>query len=264
MDLAQAVVIVTGASSGIGKATSLALAREGARIALAARRREALEEVAEEIRALGAECLVIPTDVTDRAQVSALAQKTISRWGHVDVLVANAGIYVRCPTRELTVEVLERSMAVNFYGVMHTVLEVLPRMLDRGVGHLVLVSSVDGRKGIPPDGPYVAAKFALRGIGDTMRQELAGTGVDVSIIYPGRVDTPLIQDLQVPSVSPKIPPERVAREIVGAIRHRRAEVIIGFRHRVLDLVAVLWPRLSDWLVRVLRLEGREIQQSPGA
>ncbi len=262
MDLRDAVVIITGASSGIGRATALAMVGQGTRVVLAARGREALDAVADKIGALGGDCLVVPTDVTDRDQVEALVQTAVKRYGRVDVLVASAGAYVRCRTQELTSEALEKSMAVNFFGVMYGVISVLPHMRERHKGHLVLVSSVDGRKGIPPDGPYVAAKFALRGIGDTMRQELVESGIDVSVIYPGRVDTPLIANLEVPRVSPKIAPERVADAILSAIKHRRAEVIIGFRHRLLDLIAVIWPRLSDWLVRAMRLEGREVDAAP--
>jgi short-subunit dehydrogenase len=130
-------------------------------------------------------------------------------------------------------------------------------MLAQGAGHVVLVCSVDGRKGLPLDTPYVTAKFAMRGFGDVLRQELHGTGVGVSIIYPPRVDTPLIESLETPWVSPKMDPERVADAIVRAVRRGRAEVVIGFRNRLLDLLAVLAPRWADWVVRVLHLEGRE-------
>lgn len=260
------VAIVTGASSGIGKATAFALARLGARVVLAARRLEALQAVAQEIEASGGEALVVPTDVTDRHQVERLVQKTLDTWHQVDIFVANAGAYIRKPVRELSVADVERSMAVNFYGALYGVLAVLPHMLARGKGHIVLVSSMDGKKGIPPDTPYVVAKFALAGLGDVLRQELHGTGVSVTTVFPGRVDTPLIANLRVPWISAKIPPEAVARAIVRAIERRSPEVIVPWRARLLIYAHVLSPRFADWAVRFFHLEGWEepISASPVA
>ena len=257
--LLDQVAIVTGASSGIGRATALALAGEGACVVLAARNATALQEVAQSIRALGRGALVVPTDVTHQDQVERLAAETLTRWGRVDILVANAGAYVRCPIADLTVAEVERSMAVNFYGALYAVLAVLPHMLNRGSGHLVLVSSVDGRKGLPPDAPYVAAKFALSGFGDVLRQELYGTGVHTTIVFPGRVDTPMIATLRVPWMSAKVPPEAVARVIVRAIRRRQAEMIIPFQARALVYLNTLSPRLGDWIVRLFHLEGWETE-----
>lgn len=256
-DLSEQVAIVTGASSGIGRATALALAREGAHVALAARTEAALQEVAQAIHALGQEALVVPTDVTHQAQVEQLIAQTVERWGRVDILVANAGQYVRRRVVELTTADLERSMAVNFYGAVYSILAVLPHMLARGSGHLVLVTSLDGKRGMPSEGPYVAAKFALSGFGEVTRQELRGSGVHVTTVFPGRVDTPLIDDLKVPRISPKFPPEMVARAIIRGIYKRKAEVIVPGFYILLVLVNILSPRLTDWFVRVAHLEGWE-------
>jgi short-subunit dehydrogenase len=173
----------------------------------------------------------------------------------VDILVSNAGVYVRCPIKELTVSEIERSMAVNFYGGLHAILAVLPHMLGQRSGHIVLVTSMDARIGLPLDAPYVAAKFALRGLGEVLRQELHHSGIKVTTVFPGRVDTPMIADLKVPSISAKIPPEAVAQAIVNAIRRQRPHVIVPGQVRLLDLIATLSPRLSDWLTRYLHLEG---------
>jgi len=260
-DLHDAVAIVTGASSGIGRAVALALAREGAHVALAARREGPLREVAREIEALGRTALPVPTDVSVREQVSRLVEATLDRWGRVDILIANAGIYVRRPIRDLRVEDLERSMAVNFYGGVYPVLDVLPHMLERGRGHIVLVTSMDAKKGIPPDAPYVAAKFALAGFGDVLRQELHGTGVGVTVVFPGRVDTPLIENLNVPWISAKIPPEAVARAIIRGIRHRSPEIIVPWQARLLLYAHVLSPRFADWAVRFFHLEGEDTENT---
>jgi len=253
------VAIVTGASSGIGRATSLALAHVGARVALAARNVPALQEVSHLIREMGGDALVAPTDVTHQDQVDDLVTQALSQWGRVDLLIANAGTYVRRPVRDLTVADLENSMAVNFYGAVYAVLAVLPHMLAQESGHLVLVSSMDARKGMPLDGPYVAAKCALSGLGGVLRQELHGTGVHVTIVYPGRVDTPLIETMRVPRISAKIPPEKVACAIIKGIRRRQPEVILPIQARALDYVNVMSPRLGDWFVRFFHLEGWEDQ-----
>lgn len=249
--------IVTGASSGIGRATALALARQGAHVALVARNESALEEVARAIWDLEREALVIPTDVTRREQVERVVAEVIARWGRVDILVANAGQYIRRRIVEVAIADLERAMAVNFYGAVYGVLAALPHMLARGSGHIVLVSSVDGKKGLPIDAPYVSAKFALAGFGEVMRQELRGTGVHVTTVFPGRIDTPLIEDLKVPWVSPKYPADLVARAIVRGVKRRRAEVYVPAFYRLFVILSVFSPRLSDWLARVSHLEGWE-------
>ena len=251
------VAIVTGASSGIGRATALALAGEGAHVALAARNATALHEVAQAIRALGHEALAVPTDVIRQDQVERLVTETLAHWKRVDILVANAGAYVRCPIPDLTVAEVERSMAVNFYGALYAILAVLPHMLNQKNGHLVLVSSMDAKKGFPLDAPYVAAKFALAGFGEVLRQELYGSGVHVTTVFPGRVDTPMIATLQVPWISAKIPPEIVARAIVRAIHRRQLEVIVPFQARALVYLNTLSPRLGDWIARLFHLEGWE-------
>ena len=259
--LRDQVAIVTGASSGIGRATALALAAAGARVTLAARRVLALQAVAQTIQAQGGEALVVPTDVTQPSQVEQLVAETLARWGRVDILVANAGAYVRCPVVELTVADVERSMAVNFYGALYAILAVLPHLRRQQSGHIVLVASMNAKKGFPPDAPYAAAKFALAGLGEVLRQELHGTGVHVTTVFPGRVDTPLIAHLRVPRLSAKIPPEAVARAIVRAIHRRPAEVIIPFPARALFYANTLSPRFGDWFVRRFHLEGWEEGES---
>ncbi len=249
-------VVITGASSGIGRATAIAFARKGANVVLAARRQQALEEVQEEARALNVETLVVPTDISDRTQVKALVEAALGRFGKIDVFVANAGTYLRCPVQDLTVEHVECVMAVNFYGCLYSILEVLPHMLAVGAGHVVVVASVDGKKGIPPDGAYVASKFAITGLADVLRQELHGTGVHLSTIFPGRVDTPMIADVQVPFISPKIPPERVADAIVRAVLKQKAEVLVPrLNAKTLILVNTLSPSIADRFVRRLQLGG---------
>lgn len=257
--LRDAVVLLTGASGGIGTATAHALARAGARLSLAARRREPLQALARELHARhGAAVHTATVDVTDEDQVRAWVQAAHQHFGRVDVVIANAGQYIRKPALQWQVDDFRRSLAVNFYGALHLVLAAQPIFQAQRHGHIVLVSSLDAKKGLPLDGPYVAAKYALSGIGGVLRQELADLGVRVTVVYPGRVDTPMIADLEVPWISPKLPPERVARAIVRGIRRNRAEVIVPWTGYLLYL-DIIAPRLADYLVRKLNLAGRPRQ-----
>lgn len=250
--------IITGASSGIGKATALALAEHGANVALGSRNIPALDSVAQQIQSMGREVLVVPTDVTQQVQVENLVGQTISRWGQVNILVVNAGQYIRSPISQLTVPIMEASMAVNFYGGLYAILAVLPHMQAQDSGHIVIVCSMAAEVPVPPDAPYVAAKSALSGFGKILRQELYRTDVNVSIIYPGRVDTPLIEGLQFHWLSAKIPPETVAREIVRSIYRRKTEVIIvSLPGLMLHYLTISTPRIRDYLTRLFRLEGWE-------
>lgn len=251
------VAIITGASSGIGRASALALAREGAHVVLAARRTAELELVAQEVRALGRQALVAPTDVTQEAQSVRLVAQTVAQFGRLDIVVANAGIYVRGPIETLTAADFERCMAVNYLGVVYPVLAALPYLRAQRSGHIVLISSMDGKKAVRTDAPYAASKFAVAGFGGSLRQDLHGTGVEVSILFPGRVATPLIEGIKIPRISAPISAEAVARAVVKAIRHRQAEVILPFQSYFLLLADWLSPRLGDWAVRTFRLEGLE-------
>ncbi len=252
------VAIVTGASSGIGRQTALLLARKGVRVVLASRRSGLLGECAKEIRAAGGEAAVVPTDVADPAQIRALVDEAIARFGRIDVCVCNAGRYVRGRIHEVSPEILDASLKVNFLGSALLIREVLPRMLAQGSGHIVAVTSVDGKKGLPLDGPYVAAKAAMTGYMDVLRQELRGTGVGASTVLPGRVDTAMIENLRVPLISAKISDVRTARAVVRAIERNRAELIIPFSGpKFLVIVSAVSARAGDFLAALFRLEGKE-------
>ncbi len=250
-------VIITGASSGIGRATALAFAAEGSRVALASRNAAALAGLVKEIEARGGTAFSHVLDVTDKKGTHGLVQETVRRFGRVDIVVCNAGQYIRGPAESLGEEDFERAMAVNFYGSLHLIYAVLPGMIAQGSGHIVAVSSVDGKKGLPLDAAYVSSKFALTGFMDVLRQELHGSGVHCTTVLPGRVDTPMIDSLSVPLVSPKISPDRVARSIVRGVRRKKAEVIVPALDGTLVILNAVFPAAADWLVRLFRLEGRE-------
>ena len=253
------VAIVTGASSGIGRDTALALGRAGARLVLAARTVPLLEQLASEIRDAGAEAAVRPTDVNDPADAARLVEETVERFGRVDVVVAAAGVYVRGPAVSRQLADYETALRVNLFGTLSVFYTALPHMLKARRGTLVAVSSVDGKKGLPLDAPYVVSKFALNGFMDVLRQELHGTGVKALTILPGRVDTPMIGTLDVPPVSRKIPSARVARTIVRRIlRGTAGEVVVPFLGpSMLIWIHTFSPTAADFLVRLFRLEGTE-------
>ncbi len=250
------VVLITGASRGIGAATARAFARRGVRLLLTARNAERLEAVARELRERTQSPVhTLTADLAQRDAVQDLAQRALQVWNRVDVLVANAGVYVQVPVAETTLAHFDQAFAVNFYAAAGLVLALLPHMRSRGRGHIVLVTSMDAKKGIPPDGPYVAAKAALSAWGDVLRQELHGTGIGVSIVFPGRVDTDMVAHLRVPWISAKMPPETVARAIVRAVLRNRAEVIVPWHARLLWWLQVFAPTMADRVVRWLHLSG---------
>jgi NAD(P)-dependent dehydrogenase (short-subunit alcohol dehydrogenase family) len=253
--LRDKVAIVTGASSGIGRATALELAKAGACVALAARRESSLLELAEEIQRTGSKALVLQTDVTERQQVEAMVQEVLSQWGRVDILISNAGEYIRAPIIDLDPSDLQRSLNVNYFGGVYCIKAVLPRMLSQKGGHIVAVTSMDGKIGLPPDAPYVSAKFALTGLCEVLRQEVSDHGIAVTNVLPGRVDTVMIQQLRFSWISPKVSPEVVARSILDAIRKRKPIVIVPPQAKLLYYINVFAPKLSDRLSRFFRLEG---------
>lgn len=249
------VAIVTGASSGIGRAATLALAKHGACVALAARREPALAELARAVESLGRKALILPTDVTQREQVQAMVQQVVEHWGRVDILVSNAGEYIRGPIVDLDPAELQRSLDVNYFGGVYSIKAVLPHMLGRKSGHIIAVTSLDGKIGLPSDAPYVSAKFALTGFLEVLRQEVSQHGITVTNVLPGRVDTMMIEHLHVPWISPKISAESVARSIINAIRKRKPIVIVPPQANLLYYINVFAPRLSDRLSRLFHLEG---------
>src|SRR6266508_3075943 len=249
------VAIVTGASLGIGRATALALAEQGASVALASRNGEALSTLAEELKHQGRQALVIPTDVTQRDQVEALVREVVGQWGRVDILISNAGEYIRAPITDLNPVDLQRSLDVNFFGGVYCVKAVLPHMLAQKSGHIVFVTSMDGKIGLPPDAPYVSAKFALTGFCEVLRQEVHDSGISVTNVLPGRVDTPMIENLKFSWISPKLAPESVAKAILMGIRKRKPIVILPPGAKLLYYINVFATNLRDRHTRHFHLEG---------
>jgi NADP-dependent 3-hydroxy acid dehydrogenase YdfG len=254
------VVVITGASSGIGRAAALIFARLHARVVLAARDEKKLESVREEIRSKGGEALVVKTDIRSFADTERMVRETVLKWGKIDILIANAGKYVQDVSLEIDIHSFEQAMAVNFMGTLNAVKSVLPEMRRGEKGHIVIVNSLDAKKGIVGDGPYVAAKSALHGFADVLRQELKAKGIRITSIYPGRVDTPMLRNLRVPRISPKIAPERVVKAMIKGIERNRAVVIVPSVYLLLGPLNGIFPRLVDRAYRMLKIEGEKIEK----
>lgn len=177
-------VIITGASSGIGKWLALRLASQGAKVAIAARRVERLEEVAAECRSHGGQALVVPTDVGDEAQCKNLIEKTVAAFGRLDMLINNAGLAVVALLREYTdLRLFRHVVDVNFYGAVHCTYYALPHIMQ-SKGRIVAVSSLGGKGGLPFNTSYTASKYALHGFYDSLRMEMQPHGVSVTVICP--------------------------------------------------------------------------------
>jgi hypothetical protein len=185
------VVVVTGASSGIGRATALELAKRGAKVACLARRKERLDDLAGEIREQGGKSLAIECDVTDRSQVDEAIQTAVETFGPVDVMVNNAGVMPLSFMDKTDVEGWDLMIDVNIKGVLYGVAAVLPSMLERESGHIVNVSSVAGRRVMPGGSVYCATKHAVHALSEGLRAEVASKNIRVTIIAPGFVTTEL-------------------------------------------------------------------------
>ncbi|MBN2415482.1 SDR family oxidoreductase [bacterium] len=250
------VVVITGASSGIGEQLALKLPVHGARVALASRSGDRLEELAARIGAEGREVLTVRTDVSSEPDVDRLIQTVRERWKRIDVFISNAGQYIQGSIEESPPDRFHASLAVNFFASMYAVTRLIPLMSAQGSGSIVFINSLDAKKGIVGDAPYAAAKSALDRYGDILRQEVREKGIHVLSVYPGRVDTAMIGHIQVPRMSPKISPGRVADAVIRGIRRKKAVVTVPGLYRPLGAGNDLFPRVFDRLYKWFRLEGR--------
>jgi NADP-dependent 3-hydroxy acid dehydrogenase YdfG len=225
--LSESVAVVTGASSGIGEATAEALAADGASVVLAARRVDELEALADRIETAGGEALVVPTDMTEEADIDGLVETTTEEYGRIDVLVNNAGVMLIEPVERAQRSNLRRMVEVNLLGLMNLTHAVLPVMQEQGSGHVVNVSSVAGRRANANGSGYAATKFGVNAFTESLRQEVTAQGIRTTVIEPGAVATELpthitdeqilerIQELSQADI-PLLAPEDIARGIVYA------------------------------------------------
>jgi len=238
MDIRDKVIIITGASGGIGAATAQELARQGAVVVLAARRADQLATLQRQIEQAGGRALVVPTDVSQRADIDQLVQTTVDTFERVDVLVNNAGIGGNTAIGDSDDELIRRVVDVNLVAPARCVQAVLPHMRRAGRGVIINIGSVAGE--VATSTLYSATKFGLRGFNDALRRELRHDNIDVVLISPGFIRTDMTSDVKVPMPGPDI----VAQAVASAIRRPRRKIIVPWPYRVL-LPFTKIPWLAD-------------------
>jgi len=257
--LRDKVVLITGASSGIGQATALRFAGLGARLGLAARNQETLAQVCADVEKRGGQGLVLPTDVTDSEQVRLAVEQTVARFGRLDILISSAGLSMRAYFDGSNLAAMEKVMRVNFFGTLYATHFALPH-IKQTKGSLVALSSLTGRRGIPSYALYGASKFAVTGLYEALRLELARDGVHVGVVSPAFVGTPLRYNVLGPDgqpwPEPPEPPFRiwpvekcVDRIIRLIVRRQRETLLPWFTGPLLIMDRMLGNYIGDRLLR---------------
>lgn len=263
--LHQQTIVITGASSGIGRETAVEAGARGANVVLAARGEPALHEVAREIEAAGGRALVVPTDVGDRAQVERLAGAAVEHFGRIDTWVNDASVSVYATVEETTPEEFERVVQVNLMGTVYGCKAALPYMKQQGGGTLINVSSTLAERAVPLMVSYCAAKHAVKGFTEGLRMELAREGNDIHVvqILPSSINTPFFDHarsklgVKPQPIPPVYEPRVVAEAILFAAEHPRRDIYAGGFGRLLSVMGKISGPLTD---RYMLLGGQMFKQ----
>jgi NAD(P)-dependent dehydrogenase (short-subunit alcohol dehydrogenase family) len=268
-------VVITGASSGIGEDVALGFARHGARVALLARRKSMLEDLAARIETAGGRALAIACDVTSRADVDSAIEQVMHSFKRLNIVVNSAGIMLPAPVEKLKLADLERMMSVNVYGALNVIQAAIPILRRQGGGNIVNIASLAGRRGMSPLGGYCATKFAIVGLTEALRTELFGTGIRISLVMPGVIDTPMttdavIEDMEfgaVPSFF-KMPVRWVTWAVLAAAAFGLTEVDVPPGAAVGEKIAALFPGMTDAFLsmgtQMMKAAGRFVGTAPKA
>jgi NADP-dependent 3-hydroxy acid dehydrogenase YdfG len=260
------VVVITGAGSGIGRATAMAFAQEGARLHITDIDEARISAVADEITSMGAEATPYTVDSADRKAMEEFAEAVYAAAGRVDILHNNAGIALGSTIDQTSLEEWEKIINVNLWGVIYGIHFFLPRMIDQGGGHIVNTASAAGLAGFPTLGPYTATKFAVVGISEVMSMELARYGIHTTALCPGIIATNIVRDSKVAvpdkdgqNIKDKAvafyaergaPPERVARDVLKAVRRKTPLMPSPYHVYPIWIIKRISARLYQALVRL--------------
>ncbi len=253
------IVIVTGASSGMGKETAILLAQSGAIPILVARRADRLREIQSIIESQGGKSMIFPMDITNTPEIDTFIQKILATYGKIDILINNAGFGIICSLEDTPLQDFHDILNTNLVAPFYLCKKVIPLMKEQGNGHIINISSVIGRRGMPHNSAYCATKFGLIGLTESLRVEALGSPIKVSLVNPGLTNTEfktgvrnpaqlLIKDNWVYGV----PAQKVAKAILRCIRHPRREVYITWFDRLLIWVNNLTPGLLEHLLVLYR------------
>ncbi len=251
-ELTNKVVMITGASAGIGRATAVALAQTGAHVVLIARRQERLNALVDELAVYPGHRLALTGDVSDEQFARAAIAETITAFGHLDVLINNAGLGHRSYLTKMPTPDMHRLFDTNVMGLLYFTQAAIPHMKQQGGGHIINISSIISQRPLPTMGLYCASKTAVNFISRALRMELRPYHIRVTIVYPGRTITEfgsaLLGDTGAnPSRLARVPAERVAHAIVKAITTGKTEIYITYTDWLFTHFNRLFPGISDWL-----------------
>jgi short-subunit dehydrogenase len=254
------VIAITGASAGIGRAAAVRLARDGASIAICARRREQLDEAADEIIRAGGAALPIVADVTRESEMDAFVRATVERFGRLDVMICNAGFGIYGQIDSVTPDQMRRLVDVNYLGTYFAARSAWPVFRQQGSGHLIVIASIVGKRGVPFMGGYAATKFAQVGLAECLRAEVEGSNIHVTVVCPISTSTEFFEVMTRESghatraAGPRQSAAEVAEAIARVIERPRPEVFPHRLSRGLAVLNVLAPRFCDRLVKRWRRE----------
>lgn len=260
--LASQVVVITGASSGIGRESALRFGRAGASVVLAARNAEALRDVAAEIERIGGRALAVPADVGDWDAVEALARATVEHFGRIDTWVNGAGVTEYAEAERMRIEEIDRIVRVNLLGQIYGCKAAIPHLRAAGGGTIINIASVLAVRAVPLQSIYCASKHGVRGFTESLRMELKhdNSGIEVCVVLPSSINTPFFDharshmDQQPAPIPPVYEPSAVANVILHLAERPRREVVVGGAGKLLAVLQKLSPSLVDWyMVRNARM-----------